>query len=146
MKHILYYYHLHLDLPILQQTSHDNQIPLRTNSTVTLQCRATGDGSLKYYWERNDSGNWITVDNNNRTSYTTGTTGQYRCNVTNEVGSVVSPVITVYGKEFNADRQTTIVSYCSYILILSVQLYDICTQLQVLWKASLPKLQIMLML
>ena len=84
-------------LPIIIQPQRVSEVPLRS-STVTLHCRATGDGSLKYYWERDDSGNWITVDNNNRTSYTTGTTGQYRCNVTNEVGSVVSPMITVYGK------------------------------------------------
>ena len=37
----------------------------------------------------------LAIDNNNRTSYTTNTTGQYRCNVTNEVGSVVSLVITI---------------------------------------------------
>ena len=84
-------------LPTIIQPQRASEVPLRS-STVTLRCRATGDGSLKYYWERHDLGNWITVDNNNRTSYTTGTTGQYRCNVTNEVGSVVSPVITVYGK------------------------------------------------
>ena len=84
-------------LPTIIQPQRASEVPLRS-STVTLHCRATGNGSLKYYWERNDSGNWITVDNNNRTSYTIGTTGQYRCNVTNEVGSVVSPVITVYGK------------------------------------------------
>ena len=89
-----------IDPPVLSHPSHDNQIPLRKPLKVTLQCTATGDGSLNYYWERNDSGNWITVDNNNRTSYTTGNTGQYRCNVTNEVGSVVSPVFTVYGKLF----------------------------------------------
>ena len=52
-----------------------------------------------YYWERKDSENWITVDSNNRTSYTTDTTGQYRCNATNEVGSVISPVITVYRRK-----------------------------------------------
>ena len=86
-------------LPTIIQPQHASVVPLNiSTSTVTLQCTATGNGSLNYYWERNDSGNWITVDNNNRTSYTTGTTGQYRCNVTNEVGSVVSPVITVYGK------------------------------------------------
>ena len=84
-------------LPTIIQPQHASEVPLRS-STVTLNCTATGDGSLIYYWERNDSGNWITVDNNNRTLYTTVTTGQYRCNVTNEVGSVVSPVITVYGK------------------------------------------------
>ena len=84
--------------PTIIQPQRHSEVPLKINLTVTVQCIATGDGSLKYYWERNDSGNWITVDNNNRTSYTTNTTGQYRCNVTNEVGSVVSPVITVYGK------------------------------------------------
>ena len=86
------------DVPVIKQPQRNISMPLKENSNVTLQCRAAGYGSLKYYWERNDSGNWITVDNNNRTSYTTGNTGQYRCNVTNEVGSVVTPVITVYGK------------------------------------------------
>ena len=86
-------------LPTIIKPQCASEVPLRS-PTVTLHCRATGNGSLKYYWERNDSGNWITVDNNNRTSYTTGTTGQYRCNVTNEVGSVVSPVITVYGNNY----------------------------------------------
>ena len=70
------------------------------NSHVTLQCIATWDGgSMIYHWAKKVSENWITVDNNNRTSYTTNTTGQYRCNVTNEVGSVTSPVITIYGKD-----------------------------------------------
>ena len=72
-------------------------VPL-SSSSVTLACRAVGEGSLKYYWERENSGNWVTVDNNNKTSYTTRNSGQYRCNVTNEVGSVLSPVFTVYGK------------------------------------------------
>ena len=70
---------------------------MRKSLSATLKCRAAGYGSLTYYWERKDSGNWITVDNDNRTSYTTKTSGQYRCNVTNEAGSVLSPVITVYG-------------------------------------------------
>ena len=91
-------YVLTIDVPDISQPQHNISILLNNNSSVILQCRATGKGSLKYYWERNNSENWITVDNNNRTSYTTGTTGQYRCNVTNEAGSVVSPVITVYGK------------------------------------------------
>ena len=84
-------------LPTIIQPQSANEVPLRY-STVTLNCTATGDGSSKYYWERNDLRNWITVGSNNMMSYTTNTTGQYRCNVTNEVGSVVSPVITVYGK------------------------------------------------
>ena len=85
-------------LPTIIQPQRPSEVPLKSSTTIILNCTATGDGSLKYYWERNDSGNWITVDNNNRKSYTTNTTGQYRCNVTNEFGSDVSPVITVYGK------------------------------------------------
>ena len=65
---------------------------------VTLQCRASGEGLLHYYWAKENSGNWITVNSNNMTLHMVTTSGQYRCNVTNEVGSVVSPVITVYGK------------------------------------------------
>ena len=92
------YYVLTADVPFINQPQRNISMPLKESSTVTLQCTAAGYGSLIYYWERNDSGNWITVDNNNKTSYTTNTTGQYRCNVTNEAGSVTSPVITVYGK------------------------------------------------
>ena len=98
--HGSYIFYVCLGLPLLLQPSHNDQIPLRRNSHVTLECIATGDGgSLIYYWERKVSENWITVDSNNRTSYTTNTTGQYRCNVTNEVGSVISPVISIYGKD-----------------------------------------------
>ena len=78
------------------QPQRASEVPLR-DSTITLQCMAAGNGSLKYYWERKNSGRWVTVNNNNRTYIITGTSGQYRCNVTNEAGSVLSPVITVYG-------------------------------------------------
>ena len=90
-----------LGLPLFQKLSSDDKlVPLMRNSHVTLHCNATWDGgSLMYYWERKDSENWITVNRNNRTSYTTNTTGQYRCNVTNEVGSVISPMITVYERK-----------------------------------------------
>ena len=81
-----------------KQPKRNNQIPLRSGSNVTVECRAAGNGSLTYYWERNDTGNWITIDNNNMTSYITRTSGQSRCNATNEAGSVLSPVITIYGK------------------------------------------------
>ena len=73
-------------------------MPLREGSSYTISCRAAGYGSLTYYWEKKESEKWITVDSTNKTSYKTTTTGQYRCNVTNEAGSVVSPVITVHGE------------------------------------------------
>ena len=90
---------IHIGPPIIIQPQRVKEVPLK-HLTITLQCRATGNGSLNYYWERKDSGNWVTVNNNNnRISYfITGTSGQYRCNVTNEVGSVLSPVITIYGE------------------------------------------------
>ena len=74
---------------------------MREDSRVTLHCTASGYGSLIIYWENriSENHNWFTINHAvNRTSYTTGETKQYRCNVTNEAGSVVSPVITVYGK------------------------------------------------
>jgi len=72
----------------------------------TLICRASGLGTLMYYWERSTSGsNWTTVSNDNTTSYTTDTSltiGQYmyRCIVSNEAGSVVSnsTTVDVYGE------------------------------------------------
>jgi len=64
-------------------------------------CRASGLGTLIYSWEIRRSGNsWTTIDNAERTSYTTSRSvavGQYmyRCNVNNEAGSVVSHYATV---------------------------------------------------
>jgi len=74
--------------------------------SITLMCRASGLGTLVYSWERRSSGSsWTTVSNDNTASYTTDTTltiGQYmyRCNVSNEAGSVVSnsATVNVYGK------------------------------------------------
>ena len=84
--------------PVIKQPLHKNNVPLMKGSNYTISCRAAGYGSSTYYWERKVSKNWITVDNNNKTSYKVTNTGQYRCKVTNEAGSVVSPVITAYGE------------------------------------------------
>ena len=84
--------------PVIKQPQHNNNVPLKEGSSSTISCRAVGFGSLTYYWERKDSEKWITVKSTNKTSFLATTTGQYRCNVTNEAGSVISPVITVYGE------------------------------------------------
>ena len=69
-------------------------------------CSANGLGTLTFSWEMsfNDS-KWITVSDDNTTSYTTNSslpTGQYmyRCRVSNESKSVVSSIaaVNVYGK------------------------------------------------
>ena len=72
----------------------------------TLICSAIGSGTLRFSWERSSNGNsWTTVSDSNTTSYTTDTTlaiGEYmyRCNVSNEGGSVVSnnATVIVYGE------------------------------------------------
>ena len=86
--------------PVIQQPERDNKKPLRKGSRIILHCTASGYGSLIYYWERRLTENhkWFTIDHIiNKTLFRLGDTGQYRCNVTNEAGSAVSPVITIYG-------------------------------------------------
>ena len=89
---------MYIGPPVIKRPQHSNNVPLREGSSYNISCRAVGYGSLIYYWERKDSKKWITVESRNQTSYKITTTGQHRCNVTNEAGSVVSPVITVYGE------------------------------------------------
>ena len=86
-------------LPTIIQPQRASEVPLRY-STFILQCTATGDGSLIYYWERriSENHNWYTIHHAiDKTSFT-ASAGQYRCKVTNEAGSVVSPVYNVYGE------------------------------------------------
>ena len=72
----------------------------------TLMCSAIGSGTLRYSWEISSNGSsWTTVSDVNTTSYVTNTSlhiGQYmyRCNVSNEAGSVVSDnaTVIVYGE------------------------------------------------
>ena len=74
--------------------------------SITLICRASGEGTLVYSWERRSSGSsWTTVSNDNTILYTTDTTltiGQYmyRCRVGNEAGSVPSntAIVNVFSK------------------------------------------------
>ena len=67
---------------------------------VTLECKATGVGTVKYSWQRKDTGNWTTISTSNITSYAATTSGVYRCMVNNEAGSVVSnnATVNVYGE------------------------------------------------
>ena len=84
--------------PVIKYPQRRYKVSVNKSSNATLQCRAAGYGSLTYFWEKNISGNWIKINSINMTSYTTNTSGQYRCNVTNGAGSDLSPVITVYGE------------------------------------------------
>ena len=92
-------HHCHVGPPVIQQPKRDNGKPVRKGSYVALHCTASGYGSVIYYWERRLTENhkWGPLYHINKISHKTGQIGQYRCNVTNEAGSVVSPVITLYG-------------------------------------------------
>ena len=85
-------------------TDHPTGGDVPTGRSITLMCRASGLGTLVYFWERKHGGRWTTVGNNNRrhTISTTLTMGQYmyRCNVSNEAGSDVSDraTVNVYGE------------------------------------------------
>ncbi|XP_065886416.1 uncharacterized protein [Dysidea avara] len=99
------------------QPQYNRLVPFPERTSITLHCRATGYGSLIYYWERNITGSWITVSNRNSTQYTISTSGQYRCNVTNEAGSVVSGVTTLHVAAYPVSAVvavgTTIILYCN---------------------------------
>ena len=89
--------------PVITGHPTGNDIPME--NSITLMCRASGQGTLVYSWERSSGSSWTTISNDNTTSYTTDTTlaiGQYmyRCRVSNEAGSVVSNIATVnmYGE------------------------------------------------
>ncbi|XP_065917563.1 roundabout homolog 1-like [Dysidea avara] len=87
-------------------TGHPTGGDVPMGRSITLMCRASSLGTLAYFWERRSGRRrWTTVSNDNTTSYTTDTTltiGEYmyRCNVSNEVGSVVSnsATVNVYGE------------------------------------------------
>ena len=88
---------------VTYQPTSSNDVPV--GRSITLTCQANGLGTLVYSWESSSDSSWITVSNDNTTSYTTDTTlaiGQYmyRCRVSNEAGSVVSNIATVnvYGE------------------------------------------------
>jgi len=113
--------------PIITDHPTGGDVPM--GRSITLMCRASGLGTLVYFWERSSSGsNWTTVSNDNTTSYTTNSNmavGEYmyRCIVNNEAGSVMSnnATVNVYGEyfavmlllNFGVPRDTVIV--CSKI-------------------------------
>ena len=73
-------------------------VPIGMN--ITLECKATGRGSLQFSWQRHHAGSWSTINTDSTTSYTATTSGSYRCTVSNEAGSVMSnrTRVNIYGE------------------------------------------------
>ena len=72
------------------------------NGRITLDCEASGAGTILYRWEEFSSGSWMDITNSINAQYTTdGLTesSQFRCVVYNEAGEDTSmAIILVLGK------------------------------------------------
>ena len=72
------------------------------NEGITLNCAASGDGTITYQWQKFSNGSWVDINNSNNVEYTTDTltqSSQFRCVVTNEAGMTTSNVtISVLGE------------------------------------------------
>ena len=73
-------------------------VPIGMN--ITLKCKATCLGLLRYSWQRHHKGNWSTIDTDSTTLYTATISGVYRCMVINEAGPVESKRarVNIYGE------------------------------------------------
>ena len=72
------------------------------NEGITLNCTASGDGTIIHQWQEFNNGSWMDINNSNNAEYTTDTltqSSQFRCVVSNEAGSVVSN-LNVYGEYY----------------------------------------------
>ena len=88
-------------------TNHPTGGDVPVGRSITFTCTANGTGLLVYSWERSSGSNWTTVSSDNTISYAIDTTlaigrYMYRCNVSNEDGSVVSnnAIVNVYGEYY----------------------------------------------
>ena len=75
---------------------------IEVNKRVTLDCKASGDGTITYQWQQFSNGSWIDIIDRNNAEYTTDIltqSSQFRCVVINEAGVTTSNVIIlVLGK------------------------------------------------
>ena len=69
---------------------------------MTLNCEASGGGTISYQWQEFRNGSWMDINNSNNAQYGTDRLkelSQFRCVVTNEAGKATSSVtISVLGK------------------------------------------------
>ena len=76
---------------------------IEVNERVTLNCKASGDGTITYQWQQFSNGSWMDIADSNNAEYTTDMltqSSQFRCVVTNEAGMALSDVtIFVLSKE-----------------------------------------------
>ena len=85
-------------------TTHPTSQLTNVSMSVTLRCRATGRGLIKYHWETSNinGGQWMKISSSRKKFVVENLkqSQQYRCVVSNEAGGTRSNVatITVLGK------------------------------------------------
>ena len=87
---------------------------IRYNERITLNCKASGDGTVSYQWQEFSNSSLMNISNSTTPEYTTDRlteSSQFRCVVSNEAGEVTSvAMILVLGNciEYN-------ISYIAYM-------------------------------
>ena len=81
-------------------TTHPFSQLVTARMTFTLNCEATGEGSITYQWQtrRANGGQWTNVNNSDSMRLNVSNLmepQQYRCVASNEVGETISNVSTV---------------------------------------------------
>ena len=81
---------------LLPVAVYPKNVTIEIGRDVTIICKPSFLGTLVYTWERRRHGKvWTVVSNQNSTSYTTSSFGQYRCKVFNGIKAIVSDVAIV---------------------------------------------------
>ena len=66
---------------------------IKSNTSITLVCMASGNGTIEYQWQKYSNGLWMNISNSNTAKYQTNRlteSSQFRCVVSNKAGEVTS--------------------------------------------------------
>ena len=81
---------------LLPVAVYPKNVTIEIGRDVTIICKPSFLGTLVYTWERRRHDKvWTVVNDENSTSYTTSSFGQYRCKVFNGIKAIVSDVAIV---------------------------------------------------
>ena len=86
--------------------THPTNEVINATTSITLTCKATGGGSIKYWWETSDiiKDEWMILGNSNGPTFFIRSikSQKYRCVASNEAGTTRSNVsiIALMGKLF----------------------------------------------
>ena len=102
---------------------------IKSNTRVTLNCKASGGGTIEYQWQKYSNGLWMSISTNNTAEYQTDEltkSSQFRCVVSNEAGEVTSEtMILILGKHIayiNVDVFTIKLKTLRYTYIATINI------------------------